>query len=1081
MRGVEWGERAVRLRIFLLLGLFLLASQLAIAERLPIKTYTTENGLIRNLIRQILQDSKGYLWLVTPSGLSRFDGYEFKNYALGQSELRSLFWRMIEDRNGGYWLATAGGGLYRFRPEATSKNRASRFEQYPLGAHSQTNLVHTIYQDRTGKVWSGANGGLFCLDEMKGESEFREIDIGLKAEEKSSVAVLSVLEDVEGNLWMASNKGILCRLPDGRMVRYRLPTLDAAVGHIFSDRNGRLWVEHNSGLIVFMPESAAAIKGEVILEFLPSKERSKQSPDEVLRLPALPGEAMRFTESEGFIGKDITAICQSFDGNLWFGLYDKGLLRFDGKRFRLYAREEGLSHYKVRSLAEDNAGNLWIGTDGGGLMKKVKGGFTSFTAADGVDETVIAFMMEDPEGRITVATDLLRVSRYDGERFQPLQGTALDTLMKEVASDNRHFYYTSPALKDHKNELWFATGGGLYRFPRLQRIGQLATTPPIALYKTKDGMPGDNIYSIFEDSRGDIWISFLDLSGGMLCKWERATNTFRTFGKENGLNTSEIITSINEDKRGNIWFGIGNRSARGGMIGRYDGKGFHMFGKEDGVPEGSIRDLFVDSQGRLWIASSRGGLGRVDDPVAEHPRFSRYTMAEGLADNEINCVAEDRWGIIYVGMGRGLDRLDPATGRIRHFTGATGLTGDDVRKIFRDSQMSFWIGTSKGLLHFTPEPETPKPAPPIFITELIIAGEEQTIAESGEKEIAELQLENDRNNLQIGFVSPNVGFATTITYEYKLEGANQDWSPVTELRAVNFANLSSGSYRFLVRAISGDGTLSAEPATVLFRILPPIWLRWWFLTLSAILFSVLVANVYRLRNGRRREREQAESALRQSRDERLKELEQVRRRIATDLHDDVGSSLTQISLLSEVVRQRVDGNSHQVNKPLSLIAQISQELVDSMSDIVWAINPNKDTLNDLSSRMRHFASDLLTARQIEFRFQTPDAESDLKVGANVRREVYLLFKESLNNLVRHSSCRQAEIELGVEEDHLYLRISDDGQGFEVLEKSNGNGLLSMSERSRSLGGEFEITSSPGQGTKIAIRIPLNLRDEILNP
>jgi signal transduction histidine kinase/ligand-binding sensor domain-containing protein len=1073
MRCIGWEERIVQFRLLLWLGLFLLPQQFAIAERLPIKTYTTEDGLNRNLIRQILQDSKGYLWLVTPSGLSRYDGYEFKNYAVGQSKLMSLFWRMIEDRNGGYWLATAGGGLYKFRPEATSKDPASGFEYYPLGANSRTDFVHIIFQDRAGRVWCGANGGLFCLDEEKGEREFRSIDIGLNAEEKSSVAVISVLEDQEGNLWLATNLGLICGLPDGRMVRYRLPTLDAAVGHIFSDRSGRIWMEHSSGLLVFRPEAIAAIKGDVSLRFLPQNPQPKQRSDKALRLPSLPGEASRFTEADGFVGKDITAICQAYDGDLWFGMYDKGLLRFDGKRFRLYAKEEGLSHYKVRSLAEDNEGNLWIGTDGGGLMKKVKGGFTSFTAADGIDETVIAFMMEDPQGSISVATDLQRFNRFDGERFHLLKGAGLDKLMKNVASDNLHFYYTSPALRDHANELWFATGDGLYRFPALQRIEQLATTPPIALYKTTDGLPSNNIYTIFEDSRGDLWISFLDLQGRLLCKWDRATNTFHSFGKEEGLSISEIITSITEDRQGNIWFGLGDRASRGGMIGRYDGRHFRMFSKEDGVPEGSIRDLFVDSQGRLWIASSRGGLGRVDDPVSQHPAFSRYTIADGLSDNEINCVAEDQWRNIYAGMGRGLDCIDSASGRIRHYTGGAGLTGDDVRKIFRDSRMSFWIGTTKGLFHFTPEPESPKPAPPIFITELIIAGEEQQIAESGERQIAELQLHNDRNNLQIGFVSPNVGFATTIRYEYKLEGANQEWSPVTELRAVYLANLSSGRYRFLVRAISSDGTFSTEPATVSFRILPPIWLRWWFLTFSAIFLSALAANVYRLRKARRRERERAEAALRQSQDERLRELEQVRRRIATDLHDDVGSSLTQISLLSEVVRQSVVGNSNQVNKPLSLIAQISQELVDSMSDIVWAINPNKDTLNDLSSRMRHFASDVLTARQIDFRFQTPDEEQDIKVGANVRREVFLMFKESVNNLVRHSRCTLAEIEFRIEVDHLYLQISDDGQGFDASQKSTGNGLQSMSERSKSLGGDFEIVSVPDQGTTLTFLIPLN--------
>jgi signal transduction histidine kinase len=297
---------------------------------------------------------------------------------------------------------------------------------------------------------------------------------------------------------------------------------------------------------------------------------------------------------------------------------------------------------------------------------------------------------------------------------------------------------------------------------------------------------------------------------------------------------------------------------------------------------------------------------------------------------------------------------------------------------------------------------------------------------------------------------------------------------MTDLRTINYANLSPGRYRFLVQAVNSEGGMSENPATIKFTILPPVWLSWWFLSLCAVLMAAFAMTVVRFRRARRREREAAEAALRHSRDERLRELEEVRRRIATDLHDDVGSSLTQISLLSEVARQRLEGKEAVVNEPLTLIARLSSELVDSMSDIVWAINPQKDHLSDLSQRMRHFASDVLTARQIELQFRTPDDEqqADIKVGANVRREVFLIFKEGINNLVRHSRCRAAAVEFRVEEEGLYLRMSDDGQGFEVRSKSWGHGLLSMQERCRSLGGLLTIESGIGVGTTLLLLIPL---------
>lgn len=1081
MKGVEAGGIANCFRVVLLLSLFLLTQLTASAERLPIKTYTTEDGLIRNLIRQILQDSNGYLWLVTPSGLSRFDGYEFKHYLTEQDALLSLFWRMIEDRNGGYWIATMGGGLYKFRPDTPLKNSPSRFEHYPLGENPRSAFVASLLQDRAGRVWCGGEGGLYCLDEAGGGKEFRLVDLGLTAEERALTTVANVVEGREGDLWVATSRGLFRLLTDGRVVRYRLPPAAAQqVGHSFFDADGRLWAEYDGGLIVLMPEPAWAVAGTVNLSFTTNNRQSAEVANSGIRLPSAPGEAARFAEAEGFTGKDVTDICQSLDGKVWLGTYDKGLFSFDGRRFRLYGRDEGLSHFKVRSLAEDSEGNLWIGTDGGGLMKKVRGGFTGYTAADGIDETVIAFMIEDAERGVGVATDLRRFSRFDADTFTVLRGRAIDELAQGVLKENLYYYFTSPVMKDHLGEIWFSTSAGLYRFPRLNRIEQLATTPPKAIYTTRDGLPGNHAYRIFEDSRGDVWLSFLDPLRVQLYKWERATNAFRAYGKEDGLAVPENIASIAEDGAGNMWFGTGVLAGKGGQIVRYDGKRTRLFTQADGVPVGSIRDLFVDSRKRLWIASSRGGLARVDDPVAEQPRFFKYTVTDGLADNEINCVAEDPWGNIYVGMGRGLARINPETGRLRHYKGADGLTSDDVRKIFRDSQMNFWVGTSKGLFRFTPMAEAPQPAPSIFITRLIIAGEEQAISETGEKQIAEQEIDSDRNNLQIAFGSPNVSFATTTKYSYKLEGAGGDWSAPTDLRTVNYASLSPGRYRFLVRAVNSEGVASPSPAMVAFRVLPPVWQRWWFIGLTTILLALVAFVISRQRAARRREREDAETALRKARDERLRELEQVRRRIATDLHDDVGSSLTQIALLSEVAKQRADGSAKAVGEPLSLIARLSGELVDSMSDIVWAINPRKDYLGDLSQRMRHFASDVLTARGIEFRFRTPDGEPDVKVGANVRRELYLIFKEGINNVARHSKSAAADIEFQVEDDRLFLSMKDDGRGFDVEQQSSGHGLLSMEERCRSLGGELKIESEPGKGTTLTLVMPLKPQDGSAN-
>jgi PAS domain S-box-containing protein len=235
------------------------------------------------------------------------------------------------------------------------------------------------------------------------------------------------------------------------------------------------------------------------------------------------------------------------------------------------------------------------------------------------------------------------------------------------------------------------------------------------------------------------------------------------------------------------------------------------------------------------------------------------------------------------------------------------------------------------------------------------------------------------------------------------------------------------------------------------------------------------------RNGRRyftgiardvSERKRAEEELRRTREARAVELERVRKRIASDLHDDIGSSLTQISLLSEVINQRVSGRDGAVAQPLAQIANSSRELVDAMSDIVWAINPQKDHLSDLTQRMRTLTSEVSTACDINVRFHAPEIDEDMPLGANLRREVFLIFKESINNIVKHSGATVAEVEFRFDRDQLFLRVSDDGRGFDVSDESEGHGLISMRERAQDMGARFEMQSSIGKGTTVILTVPL---------
>ncbi len=361
----------------------------------------------------------------------------------------------------------------------------------------------------------------------------------------------------------------------------------------------------------------------------------------------------------------------------------------------------------------------------------------------------------------------------------------------------------------------------------------------------------------------------------------------------------------------------------------------------------------------------------------------------------------------------------------------------------------------RGLSHFWPEPQQTSAAPPpILLTGLRVAGVSQQVSANGETDLNLPDLAASGNQLQIDFVALSFATGESLRYQYRLEGADADWSTLTSQRTINYANLAPGRYRFLVRALTSEGSMSPIPASVSFLVQPHLWQRWWFLTLGALAVMAAGYGVYRFRVAR------------------LLEVANMRTRIATDLHDDIGANLTKIAILSEVARQQRGNGNEGVDNPLSSIARISRDSVASMSDIVWAINPKRDTLLDLVRRMRRHAEEIFTTRDIGLEFRAPGADNHLKLGVDVRRDLFLIFKEAVNNVARHSRCSRVEIDFPADGSELLLQVSDNGAGFDPAVESEGQGLMSMRRRAQARGGSLEIESRPGGGTTTTCRVPL---------
>ena len=995
-----------------------LAPALILAERLPVKTYTTADGLPKDQINRIVQDSRGFMWFATSDGLARFDGYQFTSYGVEQGLPHRSVNDLLESRDGVLWVATTGG-LCRFNPAAGA---AQRFIVYRPNSEERLQGINSLLQDRSGTIWCGTRAGLYKLETRSGRLELHLVDIGMPA---ASNFVNAIFEDRQGTLWLSAGTKLYRHWKNSRTEIFELPPGIPynGVSSMAEDANGRLWAGTLHGL-----------------------GRIAQAPT-----PGRPLFDRVFGTKDGLPGVRINALFRASDGKLWIGaaggLAEPTSMEGAAERpFRGYSAANGLSDVILSDVTEDRDRNLWVASESGGAMKITRRGFTTYTTSDGLASLRVLSMFQDQAGEIcAIAGPTSRIHRLDGRQFKAIP--------LKIPKQINYFGwgYHQITFQDHTGEWWVPTGQGLLRFPKTSTVDQLANVRPKATYTTRDGLGGNEVFRLFEDSRGDVWIGTISEGASLLTRWIRSTGRFQRYTEADGIPSGAaggIPAAFSEDGSGNLWIGFYS-----GNLARYQDGKFRTLTVADGAPGGGVRLLYLDRARRLWVATSRGGLNRIEDPSADRPHFVRYGIAQGLASTDIWAMTEDRLGRIFLSTSRGVDRLDLTNGSVKHYTAADGLPLGSANSAFSDSHGDLWFGTSQGVARLTPEVEPPATPPRVSIISVRIAGVSQPVSELGETETRRFTLQPNRNQIQVDFVGLGFGSGESLNYQYMLEGADQSWTVPAKQRSVNFASLRPGGYRFLVRALNVNGVPSSTPASLQFTVLPPIWQRWWFVSFAilAMLFLIYAAHRYRVA--------------------RLLELERVRTRIATDLHDDIGSSLSQIVILSELVRQQAGARLEHAAEPLSRITNVSRELVDSMSDIVWAINPKKDHLGDLAQRMRRFSGDLLAGRGIELRFRVGGA-GERRLMAEVRREVFLIFKESINNMARHSGCTEVDIDFEVSGDWLTLRLSDNGAGFDPGRSAEGAGLASMAARAGKMSGQLEVSSGPGHGTTVTLSIPL---------
>jgi ligand-binding sensor domain-containing protein len=576
----------------------------ALADQLPTRIYTTADGLAGNTIDRIVRDSHGYLWFCTREGLSRFDGYQFRNFGAAQG-LPALDSDLLETPAGDYWVAT-GDGIARFRP-ADPNPRFTIFR----AADALGRVFHALALDPAGGVWAGSGGGLYHLDPPRPpdsrEWRLRFVDIGLPRQNFDDAYVEALLVDRHGNLWVGARSGLYRRSPDGRTEGTRGGPPYPDVRSLLEDHAGRLWAGTREGVCRIQPDRGLA---------------GRPLQDVCVYAPELAGQIVHFLH-------------ESADGLLWTG--SNGLLRARGPGIAgvaRYSARNGLPGEGTPLLSggEDIAGNLWVG--GFGAVRIAKGGFRTYSGQDGLDSDHIASIFEDRNGELCVVSEGAggrMVNRFDGRRFHTVEAAVPPAVGWGWGAQQI-------ALEARNREWWIATAAGMYRFAPLRNLEQLGRTPPRAVYGA-----ANSVYAVFEDAGGGVWMSaqVLVRPGGpahanALARWDPATGALRRFSDADGAPLRDLATSFAEDRTGAVWIGL----SRGSLARYADGK-FRMLPPPAGGHPW-VNALHADRSGKLWVATN-SGVSRLD-PIAADPRPVTFTTADGLATNDVECITEDLQG-----------------------------------------------------------------------------------------------------------------------------------------------------------------------------------------------------------------------------------------------------------------------------------------------------------------------------------------------------------------------------------------------------------------------------------------------------
>lgn len=986
-------------------------------------------GLASNDVRSIYQDKKGFIWVGTANGLQRFDGSKFIQFSTtGEAMPHTVITSILPEDSSRLFLSM--GAIHEF---GIFDPVSFEYRQIPLKPSKEIS-PRAEYQP-----WKDIDGNIMLSVSRHGLMRYDKSQRGFVDDNRfklpagwQSVVRSVFIDSVKKQTWFCTDSGVCVYNKASNETWHRnynprqLPLLantrlQTGIIRFFIDKKRKLWV------ISWPAESG---RSQVVCLDENGLNTLSQDTAGISQGPA------GYTE--------MRHVYETKIGSTW--VYGNGVLySYDNeqKRFNFIGSDAdvtqiGISYENIYQVIDDKDGSIWIATNRG----------LYFTSAVSGSFSVINILF-DNKNNPTDITDILEL-------------------------DNGDYWLTS----------WNYGVKSLDRFLR-KKENDLFRTPPPSNWTADQKASTKLTWALCQQKKdGKVWVG---CNGGVLMLYDTVKRTTQyLMPPEFGKSTTRYIA---EDAFGAIWFGT-----QGGKIIRYQNEQFTEIQRFNAI----IHKIFFDNRGMMWVATYENGLYAMDASsgrIIHH--FTANTEKNRLFANSGYDIEQLNDSTIVLAAGA-LNFINKYTGHVRLFTYEDGLPSNNVMRLRMDDNGYLWIITSNGLcrynssnnritsygrrdgivlaektnvadyickegylvfggsnamIMFHPSVFSNTQAPPdVTITDFKIFSQYYPVDSLLAKE--KINLKSDQNSLTIYFASLSFMQRDKLTYYYKMEGLDDDWIKADKSMSVNYSHMPAGNYVFKVYCENLEGIRSPNITQMHIFIKPPFWRTWWFLSVCLYVIALIIYVVHRLRVNK------------------ILAVEKIRNNVARDLHDDMGSTLSTINILSSMAKSKMNSEPAKAGEYISKITDNSQRMMEAMDDIVWSIKPSNDSMQRIVARMREFATNVLEAKDMELDFDADESLFDVKLNMQARRDLFLIFKEAVNNAAKYSKATKVEIHIRPEGKKLVLLVKDDGTGFD-MNTADGNGLANMQKRAGFLSGHIEIITSEGKGTSIILTIPVS--------